>query len=143
MRWAMTKAFGYSGKRKEKRGFKPQFHLKRERKECDPDAMDVDFARLNPLSPQECEELMKSGRCFQCRKQGHISKECPLNNKTSANESTVQEPTKTPKKPLSKKRTDEPPAYDSLVKQISACSMEDRQRLMEVFSNAGSDNEDF
>jgi hypothetical protein len=144
-RWAMTKAFGYTGKRKEKGSFKPQFHQKREKKERDPEAMDVDFAKLNLLSPQEREELMKSGRCFRCRKQGHMSKECPQ-NKATANETTMQEPPKTTPKQNRQsklKEADRPPSYDSLLKQINACSMEDRQRLMEVFSNAGSDNEDF
>jgi hypothetical protein len=38
---------------------------------------------------------------------------------------------------------EEPPSYDSLLKQINACSMEERQKLLEVFSMAGSDDEGF
>jgi hypothetical protein len=144
-RWAMTKAFGYLGKKKGKGEFKPQFHQKHEKKECDPDAMDVDFVKL---SQEEWEELMKTGRCFKCKRHGHMSKECPQKGRTSINETSASEPPKrncsdknqTPKE----KKTDEPPSYDLLLKQINACSIEDKQHLMEVFSNAGSeDGEDF
>jgi hypothetical protein len=38
---------------------------------------------------------------------------------------------------------EEPPSYDSLPKQINACSMEERQKLLEVFSTSGSDDEGF
>jgi hypothetical protein len=72
-RWAITKAFRYTSKRKGKGVFKPQFHQK-QKKEHNPDAMDVDFTQM---SQEEKEDLMKSGRCFKCRKQGHLSKNCP------------------------------------------------------------------
>jgi hypothetical protein len=38
---------------------------------------------------------------------------------------------------------EEPPSYDSLLKQINACSMEDRQKILEVFSQDRSESEDF
>jgi hypothetical protein len=41
------------------------------------------------------------------------------------------------------KKKDNPPSYNSLLKQISACSMEDRQKILEVFSQDGSDPEDW
>ena len=43
----------------------------------DPDAMDVDNVRLNKLTDEERRKLMTEGRCFRCRKQGHLSKQCP------------------------------------------------------------------
>jgi hypothetical protein len=46
------------------------------------------------------------------------------------------------KKGKTEKR-DDPPSYDSLLKQINACSMEDRQKILEVFSQDGSEPEDF
>jgi hypothetical protein len=45
----------------------------------DPNAMDVDGGKFNPLTPEEREELRKIGACFRCRKQGHMSKQCPGN----------------------------------------------------------------
>ena len=38
----------------------------------DPNAMDVDA-----LTIEERSSLMKEGRCFNCRKTGHLAKECP------------------------------------------------------------------
>ena len=46
-------------------------------KKKDPDAMDVDNVRLNPLTDEERKRLMEEGRCFRCRQQGHMSKACP------------------------------------------------------------------
>jgi Zinc knuckle len=44
------------------------------RKERDPNAMDV-----NRLMVNECNKLMKEGRCFKCRNTGHQANECPEN----------------------------------------------------------------
>jgi hypothetical protein len=54
----------------------------------------------------------------------------------------VKVETKQPKKDK-KKEKDEPPSYDSLLKQINACSIEDRQKILKVFSQDGSELEDF
>jgi hypothetical protein len=51
------------------------------------------------------------------------------------------EPPKEKKKGKSQK--DDTPSYDSLLKQINACSMEERQKILEVFSQDGSELEDF
>ena len=40
--------------------------------ECDPNAMDID-----DLSLEERYKLMKEGKCFHCRKTGHLTKDCP------------------------------------------------------------------
>jgi hypothetical protein len=130
----MTKAFGYTGKGGKQGGFKPHFHQKGKKKERDPDAMDVDFTQM---SQSEKEQLLKTGSCFHCKRKGHIARNCPLKTEHTIHEAVVKEPSK--QKPKEKK--DNPPTYDSLLKQINTCSMEDRQKLMEVFSNAGSDNE--
>jgi len=103
--------------------------------------MDVDRAQM---TPDEKEKLLKSGSCFRCKKQGHMARQCPT--KTATQEATV-EPAAEPKKEKGKKKTssqDNLPSYDSLLKQINACTMENRQKLLEVFSNdGGSDGEDF
>ena len=145
-RWAMSKALGYQAKREQlgkkfsKWNSKETYREKK--KERDPDAMDVDFTQMHP---DKKERLMKSGSCFQCEKQGHLSRECPNKNKASIREATVEPPkqSKGKEKALPKAPT-EPPSYESLLKGINACTMEDRQKLLEVFSNAGdSNNEDF
>ena len=145
-RWAMSKALGYQG-RKENLSSKlsrwtPRENNREKKKERDPDAMDVDFTQMHP---DKKEQLMKAGKCFRCEKQGHLSRECPNRNKASIREATVEPPkqSKGKEKALPKAPT-EPPSYESLLKGINACTMEDRQKLLEVFSNAGdSDNEDF
>jgi Zinc knuckle len=44
----------------------------------DPNAMDVDAINTrNPLSEEEKRQLMAEGRCFFCKQQGHMSKNCP------------------------------------------------------------------
>jgi hypothetical protein len=83
---------------------------------------------------------MKSGSCLRCEKQGHLSKDCPTKRKVSIWEATVETDKKEKKKPEKK---DKPPSYDSLLKSINACSMEDQQKLLEVFSQDGSNQEDF
>ena len=40
-------------------------------------AMDVDTVRVNALAAEEKDKLAKEGRCFRCKKQGHISCKCP------------------------------------------------------------------
>jgi hypothetical protein len=138
LRWAMTKAFGYQGKKDNHGRFKPRFNPQKERKkERDSDAIDVNFTQM---SQDERERLMKSRSCFRCKKQGHISKDCPTRQKASIREAKVE--TERPKQDK-KKEKDEPPFYDSLLKQINAYSIEDRQKILKVFSQDGSEPEDF
>jgi hypothetical protein len=44
--------------------------------------MDVDTANAIPfkkLTPEECAQLAKEGRCFRCQLQGHMACNCPKN----------------------------------------------------------------
>ena len=78
-RWAMSKALGYMGKKKETEKFKPRWNTRERKKERDPDAMDVDFSQM---TKEKKERLMKSGSCFKCEQQGHLSKDCPKRQTT-------------------------------------------------------------
>jgi hypothetical protein len=135
-RWAMSKALGYLGKStKEKPKWNPHAKTDKKRPEKDPDAMDVDRTQM---SDSKKEELMRAGKCFRCEKQGHLSRDCPT--KFKAREAKIEPaPTKGKKKA---ENPSEPPPYDSLLKQINACSMEERQKLLESFSNVGNSDDD-
>ena len=41
------------------------------------DCMDVDAATLATIATEEKQRLMKEGRCYNCKKMGHISRNCP------------------------------------------------------------------
>jgi hypothetical protein len=70
-----------------------------------------------------------------------MSKDCPTREKTSIREAKVKDTKPPPEK--KKENKDEPPSYDSLLKQINTCLMEDRQKILKVFSQDGSELEDF
>jgi hypothetical protein len=39
--------------------------------------MEIDRVRVRQITTDERVELMKAGKCFTCRKQGHLSRDCP------------------------------------------------------------------
>ena len=49
------------------------------KKGSDPDAMDTTpgRTRARKIDADERTELMKAGKCFTCKKQGHLSRDCP------------------------------------------------------------------
>ena len=58
----------------------------------DPDAMDTSpgRARVRKVDADERTELIKAGKCFTCKKQGHLSCDCPQRppRRTNARAST-------------------------------------------------------
>ena len=49
----------------------------------DPNAMDIDA-----MTTEQRDEVMKKGLCFGCRKQGHLSRDCPTRKKPTTTSST-------------------------------------------------------
>jgi Zinc knuckle len=43
----------------------------------DPDAMDVDAVRVLSPEQEKKRKLRKEGKCFLCKKQGHLARDCP------------------------------------------------------------------
>ena len=68
-------------------------------KEKDDNVMDVDVITktYKAMTDEERAELMKKGLCFQCRKGGHLSRDCPeKKGKATTSQPTATVPTLTP-----------------------------------------------
>jgi Zinc knuckle len=64
-------------------------------KRKDPDAMEVntvrtETARANRLSDEEQQQLLKEGRCFNCKKLGHMMRTCPDKQRTNGSTNNWQ-----------------------------------------------------
>jgi hypothetical protein len=46
-------------------------------KQKDPNTREIDRVWARQITTDERAELMKAGKCFTCRKQGHLSRDCP------------------------------------------------------------------
>ena len=62
--------------------------------------MDVDKVWVGKLTPEQRAQLAKEGKCFYCKKKGHITKECPAitAKKTSIATTNVVTPQEPPKR---------------------------------------------
>ena len=101
--------------------------------------MEVDNAtggtNFKKLTPEERAQLAKEGRCFRCRLQGHMARDCPKNANRNANsnarETTTE--TKTPDPPLTTPAATNKTTITKLTRaqQIRALeeAMEDEERV--------------
>ena len=82
-KWKNIRATGLLKKRgdKDDRTARIKATLERRGKAKDPNAMEVNNTRLAPLTEEERRQLMKEGRCFKCRQQGHLSHVCTNKNR--------------------------------------------------------------
>jgi hypothetical protein len=90
-KWALIKA---SDVLPEKKTGKWRNNLEKQKVKRDPDAMEVDNTRLTPLTDEERKKLSQEGRCFRCRQQGHMSRDCPKKGQNAR----VNQTQATPKK---------------------------------------------
>ena len=102
--------------------------------------MEVDNAtaqtNFKKLTPEERAQLTKEGRCFRCRLQGHMARDCPKNanrnfntqvHETTTNDKNVEPP------PKNSTTTNTPPSTKlTRAQQIRALkeAMEDEERAM-------------
>ena len=84
--------------------------------------MEVDVARARAnQNPEEMEKLQKEGRCFHCKLQGHMFKNCPKQREAvSKSQTTNMEEMPTKQQPL-----------EGLVTKIKELSGADKEDLME------------
>jgi hypothetical protein len=64
-----------------------------QKKEKDPDAMDVDALKI-----EKRDEMMRKGLCFVCVKPGHLNRDCPDKKKPAASSSSSPPSYSPPKK---------------------------------------------
>jgi len=100
----------------------------------DDNAMDTSAVIRKATNDKEREEYQKTGRCFKCRKQGHLVRDCP-NKKTRAQTTrTVQ--IEDDKKPTTSKT---PSPSTSLAVQVACLSEEDRCAFIDEMRSFGED----
>jgi len=95
--------------------------------------MDTSAVIRKATNDKEHKEYQKTGRCFECGKQGHLVCDCP-NKKTRARTTrTVQ--IEEDEKPT----TPEPSLSTSLAAQVAHPSEEDRCAFMDEMRSFGED----
>ena len=98
--------------------------------------MEVDNAvgqtNFKKLTPEERAQLTKEGRCFCCRLQGHMARDCPknANRNSNARETTTETKTSDPPLPTSAPTNKTPTTKLTRAQQIRALeeAMEDEER---------------
>jgi hypothetical protein len=89
------------------------------------DGMEVDTVEVNALTAEEQTRLQKEGKCFNCKKTGHLSKDCPekknapRNNEHRANQGMSAPTTKAEEK------------EKTIVEEIKAMTAEERDELLD------------
>jgi Ty3 transposon capsid-like protein len=120
---------------KDKKGNKSGWsnYFNKDKKEKDPDAMDIDR-----LTPEKRSFLMKKGACFKCEKPGHLAKEHDEYEKkekekkkasTRRTEATTSTSSTTPSKPTSSKKD-----MKKLHALLQALSTEEKEELFALQS---------
>ena len=60
-------------------------HANHQNPKVNPYAMDVDSIHIEKLTKEEREKCIKEGRCLQCRKPGHYSRNCTTFQNNNSN----------------------------------------------------------
>ena len=125
------------------------------RKQRDPNAMDVDInmVKTGQLSKQDRERLSKEGRCFHCRKQGHMARNCsdkPKGTTTFKGKEKGKTPLKVKasqveivddredKDKEEEEKDEPPPSYEddkALIQKIRLMKLDDRERLLDALAD--------
>ena len=96
--------------------------------------MEVDSAtgqtNFKKLTPEERAQLAKEGRCFRCRLQGHMARDCPKNSNRNFNSNTRETTTENKATDSSKTPPNPNPTKLTRAQQIRALeeAMEDEER---------------
>jgi hypothetical protein len=94
--------------------------------------MEVDAARVNALTTEEKAQLQKEGRCFHCKRMGHISRNCHQKktnnapNTSRGNQGTTAHITETKPVEVKRKGRDE-----RIVVDIKGMTIEEQSELLD------------
>jgi hypothetical protein len=134
------------------RSYQKPSPLKRQK---DPNAMDIDAIRtMGKLTDEEHTKLMKEGRCFRCRKLGHMSRACPdkgkgkipdrprssqgqyTKEKPKVRATVINEDKEEEQHSEAETSTTAPPSYTKkdVLQYIRGMTIEDRENLYEELS---------
>ena len=93
------------------------------------DRMDLDATQINTLAAEEKIKLQKEGRCFTCKKLGHISRVCPnkLNKKDAV---TSTQNGKTAARNIKPENNNTKGPKEAMAEQIKAMSTEEWNVLL-------------
>ena len=99
--------------------------------------MEVDNAagqtNFKKLTPEERAQLTKEGRCFRCRLQGHMARDCPKNANWNANPNARETTTKT--------KTSNPPSTTPTSTNNTSTTKLTRAQQIHVLEEAMEDEE--
>jgi hypothetical protein len=102
----------------------------------DPNAMEIDCVKARQITTDERAELMRAGKCFTCRKQGHLSRNCPQRSSrpcTNACTSTSQ---------VKVEDDDDKEEGMSRTKARVGKTKYSADKIVEIMRNAEDDNKD-
>ena len=95
--------------------------------------MDTSAVIRKATNDKEREEYRKTGRCFECGKQGHLVRDCPNKKPRVRTTRTVQI-----QNDNESATSDSPPAM-SLAARVARLSEEDRGAFMDEMRSLGED----
>ena len=92
--------------------------------------MDLDAMQIDALAAEEKVKLQKEGRCFTCKKLGHVSRVCP----NKPNKKDAAAPTQGGKfaaRNIEPENDDMKETKEAMAEQIKAMSVEERSVLLD------------
>ena len=96
--------------------------------------MDTSAVIRKATNEKEHKEYQKTGRCFECGKQGHLVRDCPNKKPCICTTRTVQI-----QNDNESTTSDTPPATTSLTAQVARLSEEDHCAFIDKMCSLGED----
>ena len=92
--------------------------------------MDLDAVQIDALAAEEKAKLQKEGRCFTCKKLGHVSRVCP-NKPNKKDAAAPAQNGKFATRNIEPKNDEAKGPKEAMAEQIKAMSAEERSVLLD------------